>query len=78
MLGAEGSGLTRRALAASDTWVRIPMSHGVDSLNVGAAAAVAFYAVTAGRPRPRGLTGPGPGPQRPGVRGSGRPPGGST
>ncbi|MEU8730144.1 RNA methyltransferase [Streptomyces tendae] len=50
MLGAEGSGLSRRALAASDTWVRIPMSHGVDSLNVGAAAAVAFYAVTAGRP----------------------------
>ncbi|MFH8222504.1 MULTISPECIES: TrmH family RNA methyltransferase [unclassified Streptomyces] len=50
MLGAEGDGLSRRALAAADTWVRIPMSHGVDSLNVGAAAAVAFYAVTAGRP----------------------------
>ncbi|MDT0614013.1 TrmH family RNA methyltransferase [Streptomyces lancefieldiae] len=50
MLGAEGDGLTRRALAASDEWVRIPMSHGVDSLNVGAAAAVAFYAVTTGRP----------------------------
>jgi tRNA G18 (ribose-2'-O)-methylase SpoU len=52
MLGAEGDGLTRRALTAADTRVRIPMSHGVDSLNVGAAAAVAFYAVTAGRPRP--------------------------
>ncbi|MFI9471408.1 TrmH family RNA methyltransferase [Streptomyces sp. NPDC052492] len=51
MLGAEGSGLSARALAAADAWVRIPMSHGVDSLNVGAAAAVAFYAVTAGRPR---------------------------
>ncbi|MFF6994107.1 TrmH family RNA methyltransferase [Streptomyces sp. NPDC008313] len=50
MLGAEGDGLTRRALGAADTWVRIPMAHGVDSLNVGAAAAVAFYAVTAGRP----------------------------
>ncbi|MFF7609674.1 TrmH family RNA methyltransferase [Streptomyces parvulus] len=50
MLGAEGDGLSRRALAAADTWVRIPMSHGVDSLNVGAAAAVAFYAVTVGRP----------------------------
>ncbi|MET9255997.1 RNA methyltransferase [Streptomyces sp. NPDC003717] len=50
MLGAEGSGLTRRALEAADTWVRIPMAHGVDSLNVGAAAAVAFYAVTTGRP----------------------------
>ncbi|MEQ8142267.1 RNA methyltransferase [Streptomyces sp. OP7] len=51
MLGAEGSGLSARALAAADAWVRIPMSHGVDSLNVGAAAAVAFYAVTAGRPQ---------------------------
>ncbi|MFD9127827.1 TrmH family RNA methyltransferase [Kitasatospora sp. NPDC059571] len=48
MLGAEGDGLTRRALAAADRRVRIPMAHGVDSLNVGAAAAVAFYAVAAG------------------------------
>nr|WP_180218026.1 RNA methyltransferase [Streptomyces albus] len=46
MLGAEGNGLTTRALRAADEWVRIPMAHGVDSLNVGAAAAVAFYAVT--------------------------------
>ncbi|HET9382851.1 MAG TPA: RNA methyltransferase [Streptomyces sp.] len=52
MLGAEGDGLSGRALHAADEWVRIPMSHGVDSLNVGAAAAVAFYAVTAGRPQP--------------------------
>ncbi|MEV4339159.1 RNA methyltransferase [Streptomyces sp. NPDC049590] len=52
MLGAEGDGLSRQALAAADAWVRIPMSHGVDSLNVGAAAAVAFYAVTTGRPQP--------------------------
>ncbi|MEU5363708.1 RNA methyltransferase [Streptomyces sp. NPDC005925] len=50
MLGAEGDGLSDRALRAAGEWVRIPMSHGVDSLNVGAAAAVAFYAVTAGRP----------------------------
>lgn len=50
MLGAEGDGLSRKALAAADTWVRIPMAHGVDSLNVGAAAAVAFYAVATGRP----------------------------
>jgi len=49
MLGAEGSGLSTRALAAADEWVRIPMAHGVDSLNVGAAAAVAFYAVATGR-----------------------------
>ncbi|MFF0790131.1 TrmH family RNA methyltransferase [Streptomyces spiralis] len=50
MLGAEGEGLSRKALVAADEWVRIPMSHGVDSLNVGAAAAVAFYAVATGRP----------------------------
>lgn len=47
MLGAEGDGLTARALAAADVKVRIPMAHGIDSLNVGAAAAVAFYAVNA-------------------------------
>ncbi|MBT2367559.1 RNA methyltransferase [Streptomyces sp. ISL-10] len=50
MLGAEGDGLSTKALMAADEWVRIPMAHGVDSLNVGAAAAVAFYAVATGRP----------------------------
>ncbi|MDI5964644.1 TrmH family RNA methyltransferase [Streptantibioticus silvisoli] len=50
LLGAEGDGLTARAIAAADRPVRIPMAHGIDSLNVGAAAAVAFYAVTTGRP----------------------------
>ena len=40
----------QRRLGAADEWVRIPMAHGVDSLNVGAAAAVAFYAVSTGRP----------------------------
>ncbi len=50
MLGAEGEGLSTRALRAADEWVRIPMAHGIDSLNVGAAAAVAFYAVATGRP----------------------------
>ncbi|MGW7228059.1 TrmH family RNA methyltransferase [Streptomyces cyaneofuscatus] len=50
MLGAEGEGLSTKALMAADEWVRIPMAHGVDSLNVGAAAAVAFYAVATGRP----------------------------
>lgn len=49
LLGAEGPGLTPRALSAADTRVRIPMSHDIDSLNVGAAAAVAFYAVNAAR-----------------------------
>ena len=45
LLGAEGAGLSDAALAASDLRVRIPMSAGVDSLNVAAAAAVAMYAV---------------------------------
>ena len=43
MLGAEGPGLTRAALAASDVRVSIPMRNGVDSLNVATAAAIAFY-----------------------------------
>ncbi|AUG76017.1 rRNA methyltransferase [Kitasatospora sp. MMS16-BH015] len=47
MLGAEGDGLTAKAMAAADHLVRIPMAHGIDSLNVGAAAAVAFYAARA-------------------------------
>jgi tRNA G18 (ribose-2'-O)-methylase SpoU len=44
VLGTEGDGLTRRAAEAADVRVRIPMAGGVDSLNVAAAAAVAFYA----------------------------------
>ncbi len=43
LLGAEGSGLSRQALAASQVRARIPMSRGVDSLNVAAAAAVAYW-----------------------------------
>ena len=43
MLGAEGPGLTRTALAASDVKVAIPMQNGVDSLNVATAAAIAFW-----------------------------------
>jgi tRNA G18 (ribose-2'-O)-methylase SpoU len=42
LLGAEGPGLTADAMAAADDLVRIPMSGGVDSLNVATAAAVAF------------------------------------
>jgi rRNA methylases len=45
VLGAEGDGLSRRALAAADTVVTIPMLHGVDSLNVASASAVALYAL---------------------------------
>jgi tRNA G18 (ribose-2'-O)-methylase SpoU len=44
LLGAEGPGLSDAALAAADDLVRIPMADGVDSLNVAAAAAVAFHA----------------------------------
>lgn len=43
LLGAEGPGLTAAALAAADRRVRIPMRAGVDSLNVAAAAAIAFH-----------------------------------
>ncbi|MEU2629444.1 RNA methyltransferase [Kitasatospora sp. NPDC007106] len=48
VFGTEGDGLARRTLAAADEHVRIPMDAGVDSLNVAAASAVAFYAT---RPR---------------------------
>jgi tRNA G18 (ribose-2'-O)-methylase SpoU len=46
LLGAEGEGLTPDALAASDTVVQIPMKHGIDSLNVAAASAVAMWALS--------------------------------
>lgn len=45
MLGAEGDGLSRRALEAADSVVTIPMAGGVDSLNVAAASAVALWAL---------------------------------
>ena len=44
ILGAEGDGLSPRTIAAAARTVRIPMAGGVDSLNVAAAAAVAFWA----------------------------------
>lgn len=44
VLGAEGDGLKPATVAAADVTVRIPMAGGVDSLNVAAAAAVAFWA----------------------------------
>lgn len=44
VLGAEGDGLARTTIAAADVVVRIPMGGGVDSLNVAAASAVAFWA----------------------------------
>jgi len=47
LLGAEGDGLSRAALAAADTVVTIPMAGGVDSLNVAAASAVALWQLRA-------------------------------
>ena len=43
VMGTEGDGLASDTIASCDYTVRIPMSHGVDSLNVAAASAVAFY-----------------------------------
>ena len=44
VLGTEGDGLSHQTVQGADIVVRIPMSHGVDSLNVAAAGAVAFWA----------------------------------
>lgn len=49
VLGTEGDGLPHSAIADADLTVRIPMYHAVDSLNVAAAAAVAFWQL---RPTP--------------------------
>lgn len=45
VLGTEGTGLSAETIAACDLTVRIPMSHGVDSLNVAAAGAIAFWEI---------------------------------
>ncbi len=45
VLGTEGDGLAHETIARCDYAARIPMAHGVDSLNVAAASAVAFYAL---------------------------------
>lgn len=46
VFGSEGDGLSRQALDSCDSVVYIPMLHGVDSLNVASASAVALYALT--------------------------------
>ena len=53
VLGTEGAGMSAGTLAAVDLAVKIPMRTGVDSLNVAAASAVAFWEL-----RPRGSQGP--------------------
>ena len=47
VLGTEGDGLADHTIAGCDYTVRIPMAHGVDSLNVAAASAVAFWELRA-------------------------------
>ena len=47
VLGTEGDGLAKSTIAACDYTVKIPMYHGVDSLNVAAASAVAFWELRA-------------------------------
>lgn len=43
IMGTEGDGLSQQTISEADYTVRIPMAHGVDSLNVASAAAVAFW-----------------------------------
>jgi tRNA G18 (ribose-2'-O)-methylase SpoU len=57
LFGTEGRGLSQSALSAVSRHVRIPMSSGIDSLNVAAAAAIACYALGRGRGRGRGRRG---------------------
>ena len=52
VLGTEGDGLAATTIAQCDYTACIPMSHGVDSLNVAAASAVAFWQL---RARPAGF-----------------------
>jgi len=47
VLGTEGEGLAPQTIADCDYTVKIPMAHGVDSLNVAAASAVAFWELRA-------------------------------
>ena len=43
IMGTEGDGLPQKTITEADYTVKIPMAHGVDSLNVAAAAAVTFW-----------------------------------
>ena len=51
LLGTEGDGLSRNAISHADTVITIPMLHGVDSLNVASASAVALWALRVRRSR---------------------------
>ena len=52
IFGTEGDGLSRLAVKGADLVVKIPMSGGVDSLNMAAASAVALWALRAPTPHP--------------------------
>ena len=52
ILGTEGDGLPHASISAADYVVRIPMAHGVDSLNVAAASAVAFWQLRSQQEKP--------------------------
>lgn len=52
IMGTEGDGLPEAIIDASDLVVKIPMHHGVDSLNVGNAAAIAFWELRRPSPQP--------------------------
>lgn len=49
LIGSEGDGLSAETISASDFSAKIPMYHGVDSLNAAAASAVAFWVLSRGR-----------------------------
>ena len=49
ILGTEGDGLATDVIKSADYTAKIPMAHGVDSLNVAAASAVAFWVLCNGR-----------------------------
>jgi len=54
ILGTEGDGLSPKTIEKSDYTAKIPMAHGVDSLNVAAAGAVAFYQLSKTKKTPYG------------------------
>ena len=49
IMGTEGDGLSDKIIDGCDYTVKIPMYHGVDSLNLAAASAVAFYQLGCGK-----------------------------
>ena len=52
ILGTEGDGLDQKTISSCDLTVKIPMYHGVDSLNVATAGAIAFWEITKNKDTP--------------------------